>query len=100
MHYLEEKLYRIKTYLSTRIRRISASQFCATAKRYILIIIAISPQLMVGDGWSSHAGEFFEKMRALDGVRMPGARRHQNRQDTGTRQVNSALIETIESLNA
>lgn len=63
-------------------------------------IIAISPQLMVGDGWSSHAGEFFEKMRTLDGVRMPGARRHQNRQDTGTRQVNSALIETIESLNA
>ena len=62
------------------------------------LIIAISPDLVVGDGWDSHAEGFFEEMAKLDGVRMPGARRHQNRQDTGTRQINSALIETIKGL--
>ena len=63
------------------------------------LIIAISPELMAGDGWSDHSGQFFEAMSALEGVRLPGARRHDNRKDDGTRQVNSALIETIKGLS-
>ena len=62
------------------------------------LIIAISPELVAGAGWDDHAAGFFDEMAALDGVRLPGARRHDNRKDTGTRQVNAALIETIKGL--
>ena len=62
------------------------------------LLIAISPDLVAGEGWDSHAEGFFDEMSKLDGVRLPGARRHQNRTDQGTREVNSALIETITSL--
>ena len=63
------------------------------------LMIAISPELMVGDGWADHSGRFFETMSSLEGVRMPGARRHTNRKDDSPRQINSALIETIASLS-
>ncbi|MGC6517578.1 MAG: Ldh family oxidoreductase [Candidatus Puniceispirillaceae bacterium] len=62
------------------------------------LIIAISPDLVAGKGWDDHADGFFTQMAALDGVRLPGARRHENRKNDGARQVNSALIETIKSL--
>ena len=62
------------------------------------LIIAISPELVAGAGWDDHAAGFFDEMAALEGVRLPGARRHVNRQDTGTREVNAALIETIKGL--
>lgn len=64
------------------------------------LIIAISPELVAGEGWDSHANGFFDEMGALEGVRLPGARRHVNRQDEGTREVNSALIETVKGLSA
>ena len=63
------------------------------------LIIAISPQLMAGDGWADHSGKFLDKMSGLDGVRMPGARRHNNRNDDSPRQINSALIDTINALS-
>lgn len=63
------------------------------------LLIAISPELVAGNGWDSHAGAFFDEMSALEGVRLPGARRHINRKDEGTRDVNSALIETIKGLS-
>jgi delta1-piperideine-2-carboxylate reductase len=31
----------------------------------------------------------------LDGTRLPGERRHRNRQDKGPRQINKTLIDTI-----
>jgi delta1-piperideine-2-carboxylate reductase len=37
-------------------------------------------------------------MTSLDGVRMPGARRHKNRLDTGPRQINATLVDTIKEL--
>ena len=37
-------------------------------------------------------------MKSLDGVRLPGERRHRNRSDKGPRKINSALIEKINSL--
>ena len=64
------------------------------------LIIAISPDLVAGDGWDSHSADFFDKMAALEGVRMPGARRHVNRRDKGPRDVNAALIETIKGLTS
>ncbi len=61
-------------------------------------IIALSPELIAGKNWNEHAEKFFEQMTSLDGVRLPGQRRHTNRQDKGSRQINSELIEKIKSL--
>ena len=61
-------------------------------------IMALSPQLIAGDNWNEHAEKFFEQMKSLDGVRLPGERRHKNRLDKGPRQINSQLIEKINSL--
>ena len=63
-------------------------------------IMALSPQLIAGEGWNEHAENFFNQMISLDGVRLPGERRHKNRNDTGPRKINTALIEKIQSLSA
>ena len=43
--------------------------------------------------------DFFEKMESMDGVRLPGERRHKNRKDLGARKINSDLIKKIKSLS-
>ena len=62
-------------------------------------IIAISPEKIAGKGWNKHANEFFNKMLAMDGVRLPGERRHKNRLDKGPRNINEELINKIKSLS-
>jgi|TARA_B110000438_G_scaffold291223_1_gene327906 delta1-piperideine-2-carboxylate reductase len=62
-------------------------------------IMALSPKLIAGDGWNEHAEKFFEKMTSMEGVRLPGQRRHNNRKDTGPREINTSLIEKIKSLS-
>ncbi len=61
-------------------------------------IMALSPQLIAGDNWNEHAEKFFEQMKSLDGVRLPGERRHKNRLEKGPRQINTQLIDKINSL--
>ena len=61
-------------------------------------IMAFSPQLIAGDGWNEHAEKFFEKMESMEGVRLPGQRRHNNRKDTGPRNINKDLVEKIKLL--
>lgn len=61
-------------------------------------IMAFSPQLIAGNGWNEHAEKFFEQMESMDGVRLPGQRRHNNRKDTGPRNINTVLVEKIKSL--
>tara|TARA_B100000029_G_scaffold511914_1_gene607171 strand:- start:249 stop:1250 length:1002 start_codon:yes stop_codon:yes gene_type:complete len=61
-------------------------------------ILAMSPQIIAGDGWENHAEIFFKKMESLKGVRIPGNRRHLNRLDKGPRNINSKLLEKIDSL--
>ena len=61
-------------------------------------IMALSPELIAGKNWNEHAEKFFEQMTSLDGVRLPGQRRHTNREDKGPRNINSELIEKIKSL--
>ncbi len=63
-------------------------------------IMALSPQLIAGDGWNEHAEKFFTEMESMDGVRLPGQRRHNNRLDTGPRNINTELVEKIRSLLA
>ena len=62
------------------------------------MIIGMSPAIIAGDGWQNHVEGFVQKLSNIDGVRMPGARRHKNRMDKGPRSINLALIETINSL--
>ena len=62
------------------------------------MIIGMSPDIIAGANWQDHVEAFMQKMTSLDGVRMPGARRHKNRLDTGRRQINAALVDTIKEL--
>ena len=62
-------------------------------------ILAISPEKVAGSNWDKHADEFFTKMKSMDGVRLPGERRHKNRLDTGPRQINADLVKKIKSLS-
>jgi len=62
------------------------------------MVIGMAPEIIAGDGWQTHVEGFVEKLTALDGIRLPGERRHKNRQDTGSRAINAALVETIRGL--
>jgi delta1-piperideine-2-carboxylate reductase len=61
-------------------------------------IMAMSPALLAGKGWVEHGEAFIERLHAMDGVRLPGERRHKNRLDNGPRHINTPLIETIKGL--
>jgi len=62
-------------------------------------ILAISPEIIAGPGWEKHSEEFFAKMKSMDGIRLPGERRHKNRLDKGPRRINKELIEKIKKLS-
>ena len=62
-------------------------------------ILAISPEKISGSGWDKHADEFFNKMKSMEGVRLPGERRHKNRLDKGPRNINEELLNEIKSLS-
>ncbi len=62
------------------------------------MIIGMSPDIIAGPNWQDHVEAFMQKITSLEGVRLPGARRHKNRQDTGPRQINAVLVDTIKSL--
>ena len=62
-------------------------------------ILAISPDKITGSDWGKHADQFFNKMKSMDGVRLPGERRHKNRLDKGPRQINTDLINKIKGLS-
>ena len=62
-------------------------------------ILAISPEKISGSGWNIHADEFFNKMKSMEGVRLPGERRHKNRLDKGPRNINEELVNKIKSLS-
>ena len=42
--------------------------------------------------------DFFKRLQAIHGVRLPGERRHRNRLDKGPRQVNKELLSKVRSL--
>ena len=62
-------------------------------------ILAICPDKTAGTSWQKHADEFFEKMKSMGEVRLPGERRHKNRLDTGPRNINEELVNKIKSLS-
>ena len=62
-------------------------------------ILAISPEKIAGPDWDKHSNEFFEKMKSMEGVRLPGKRRHKNRLDKGPKNINEELVNKIKSLS-
>ncbi len=62
-------------------------------------ILAISPDKLSGNDWDKHSSEFFDKMKSMDGVRLPGERRHKNRLNKGPRNINKELVNKIKSLS-
>ena len=62
-------------------------------------ILAISPDKLSGNNWDKHSDEFFNKMKSMEGVRLPGERRHKNRLDKGPRNINEELVNKIKSLS-
>ncbi|MFK8018775.1 MAG: Ldh family oxidoreductase [Pseudomonadales bacterium] len=61
-------------------------------------MLAISPELLAGEGWADHAEGFFEKLEAIEGTRLPGARRHTNRLSDEPRAINADLVEKVRGL--
>jgi len=61
-------------------------------------LLALSPRMLAGPGWERHAEEFFTRFDALDGVRLPGARRHARRAEDAPPQVNAELLDKIRGL--
>ena len=61
-------------------------------------ILAMSPKILSGKDTADQTENFLKKYNEIEGTRLPGERRHKNRQDLGTRQVNSDLVKTISSL--
>ncbi len=61
-------------------------------------IMALSPEKLAKQGWGSHCEAFFERMENMEGLRMPGARRHKNRLSQAPRQINAELLDKIHAL--
>jgi len=62
-------------------------------------ILAISPEKITDSNWDKHANDFFNKLKSMDEVRLPGERRHKNRLDKGPRNINAELVNKIKSLS-
>jgi len=61
-------------------------------------IMSISPEIIAGKNWDDHSETFFKKFLNLEGVRLPGQRRHKNRESNKPREINKELIEKINKL--
>jgi delta1-piperideine-2-carboxylate reductase len=56
-------------------------------------ILAMSPEILSGKDCTDQTERFFKRYEAIDGTRLPGVRRHRNRENTGPRTVNTDLVE-------
>lgn len=61
-------------------------------------ILAMSPDILSGKSHSDQTERFLEKYDAIEGARLPGAKRHKNREYKGPRSVNADLVNTIMQL--
>ncbi|MGH1357557.1 MAG: Ldh family oxidoreductase [Burkholderiaceae bacterium] len=62
-------------------------------------VLVMSPGLIGGAGSGPDSEAFFARMESIPGARLPGQRRHENRLNTGPRQINAELIDKIKTLN-
>ncbi|MBO67673.1 MAG: oxidoreductase [Acidiferrobacteraceae bacterium] len=60
-------------------------------------VIAMNPEILSGGNWIEQSEGFISRLSKMDGVRLPAERRYLNRKNTGPRQVNSDLLEQLQS---
>ena len=60
-------------------------------------IMALNPEIIGDSNWESHCEDFFQKLLSIEGVRLPGSRRHKKRMDDKYRSVNEELLLKIKS---
>jgi delta1-piperideine-2-carboxylate reductase len=63
------------------------------------LIIAMAPEIISDlDDWEKNSEPFINKLSKLNGVRIPGKRRHKNRETRNSVEVNPDLLQKIYSL--
>ena len=60
-------------------------------------IMALNPEIIAGSNWEKHCNDFFQKLLSIDGVRLPGSRRHKNRLGDQYRSINEELLLKVKS---
>ena len=76
------------------------STACVIPKSIFLFIwINISQYKLSDTDCDTHSSKFFDKMKSMGDVRLPGERRHKNRLDKGPRHINEDLVNKIKSLS-
>lgn len=59
-------------------------------------ILALSPEVLAGDGWADHSEGFLSTLESMPGVRMPGRRRFDARSAAAAISVNADLVRQLE----
>ncbi len=62
------------------------------------LVIAIDPTLVAGSSWKEHTEKFLIKLESMEGVRIPGERRHKNRLNEGPRFINKEMLGKVKQL--
>ena len=60
-------------------------------------IMALNPEIIGDSSWEKHCEDFFQKLLSIDGVRLPGSRRHKKRSNDEYRSVNAELLSKVKS---
>ena len=60
-------------------------------------IMAFNPEIIASPNWEEHCANFFQKLTSIDGVRLPGSRRHKNRSGDNYRSINEELLLKVKS---
>ncbi len=60
-------------------------------------IMALNPEIISNPNWEEHCTNFFQKLTSIDGVRLPGSRRHKNRSGDNYRSINEELLLKVRS---
>lgn len=61
-------------------------------------IVAMSPEILAGSDWQEHSEAFLSRLESMEGVRLPGKRRHANRLSEEPRQIKTDLLAKIQAL--
>ncbi|MBH67746.1 MAG: oxidoreductase [Rhodospirillaceae bacterium] len=62
------------------------------------LVVAMNPELVAGEGWVDHCESFFDRLKEIEGVRLPGERRHKNRLDKSPRKINKEMLNKVRDL--
>ena len=60
-------------------------------------IMALNPEIISDSNWEKHCDDFFQKLLSIDGVRLPGSRRHKKRLEGNYRSINEELLLKVKS---